>query len=92
VQSLLEQWNLWQKRHAPVRQLSYGEQRQLEILLALAHMPKVLLLDEPTAGLPAAETQQVVDMIQHLDPSMSIGKSVRPGKAGQRELEVARPS
>ncbi len=72
AQSLLEQWNLWEKRHALVRQLSYGEQRQLEILLAVAHLPRVLLLDEPTAGLSAAETQQVVAMIQHLDPSITV--------------------
>ena len=69
---LLEQWNLWEKRSAQVRQLSYGEQRQLEILLALASMPKVLLLDEPTAGLSAAETKQVVTMIQQLDPDISV--------------------
>jgi len=72
ARSLLEQWNLWEKRNALVRQLSYGEQRQLEILLALAHMPKVLLLDEPTAGLSAAETQQVVAMLQHLEPSTTV--------------------
>jgi branched-chain amino acid transport system ATP-binding protein len=72
AQSLLEQWQLWEKRHALVRQLSYGEQRQLEILLAVAHLPRVLLLDEPTAGLSAAETQQVVAMIQHLDPSITV--------------------
>jgi len=72
ARSLLEQWNLWEKRRTLVRHLSYGEQRQLEILLALAHMPKVLLLDEPTAGLSAAETQQVVAMIQHLDPSITV--------------------
>ena len=69
---LLEQWNLWEKRHALARQLSHGEQRQLEILLALAPMPKVLLLDEPTAGLSAAETQQVVAMIQRLDASITV--------------------
>jgi branched-chain amino acid transport system ATP-binding protein len=72
ARSLLEHWNLWEKRHALVRQLSYGEQRQLEILLAVAHLPRVLLLDEPTAGLSAAETQQVVAMIQHLDPSITV--------------------
>src|SRR6266705_5432291 len=38
ARSLLEQSNLWEKRYTLVRQLSYGEQRQLEILLALAHM------------------------------------------------------
>ncbi len=72
ARSLLEQWNLWEKRYTLVRQLSYGEQRQLEILLALAHMPKVLLLDEPTAGLSAAETQQVVTLLQHLEPSITV--------------------
>ncbi len=72
ARSLLEQWYLWDRRHALVRQLSYGEQRQLEILLALAHTPRVLLLDEPTAGLSAAETLQVVSMIQHLDPSITV--------------------
>lgn len=69
---LLEQWNLWEKRRILARQLSYGEQRQLEILLALAPRPRVLLLDEPTAGLSAAETQQVVAMIQHLDASITV--------------------
>jgi branched-chain amino acid transport system ATP-binding protein len=72
ARSLLEPWHLWEKRHALVRQLSYGEQRQLEILLALAHVPRVLLLDEPTAGLSAAETQQVVAMIQRLDPGITV--------------------
>jgi branched-chain amino acid transport system ATP-binding protein len=72
AQGLLEQWNLWEQRQVLVHQLSYGEQRQLEILLALAHTPRVLLLDEPTAGLSAAETQEVVAIIQHLDPHITI--------------------
>jgi branched-chain amino acid transport system ATP-binding protein len=72
AQSLLEMWQLWEQRHVPVRQLSYGEQRQLEILLALAPRPKVLLLDEPTAGLSAAETQQVVAMLRQLDPHITV--------------------
>jgi branched-chain amino acid transport system ATP-binding protein len=72
ARGLLEQWNLWEKRRTLVRHLSYGEQRQLEILLAVAQMPRVLLLDEPTAGLSPAETQQVVAMIQHLDPSITV--------------------
>jgi branched-chain amino acid transport system ATP-binding protein len=72
ARGLLERWHLWEKRHAPVRHLSYGEQRQLEILLALAQMPRVLLLDEPTAGLAAAETALVTSLIQHLDPSITV--------------------
>jgi branched-chain amino acid transport system ATP-binding protein len=72
ARGLLERWHLWEKRHIPVRQLSYGEQRQLEILLALAQMPRVLLLDEPTAGLAAAETALVTSLIQHLDPSITV--------------------
>jgi branched-chain amino acid transport system ATP-binding protein len=69
---LLEQWNLWDRRRALVRELSYGEQRQLEILLALAQTPRVLLLDEPTAGLSPPETQQVVGMIHQLDPDITV--------------------
>jgi len=72
ARGVLEQWNLWEKRRTLVRQLSYGEQRQLELLLAVALTPRVLLLDEPTAGLSAAETRQVVAMIRHLDPSITV--------------------
>ena len=72
ARELLEEWNLWEKRRSLVRHLSYGEQRQLEIVLALAATPKVLLLDEPTAGLSPAETQQVVAMIQRMDADIAV--------------------
>jgi branched-chain amino acid transport system ATP-binding protein len=72
ARSLLEEWHLWGRRDALVRQLSYGEQRQLEILLALAGAPKLLLLDEPTAGLSVAETPLVTSLVQHLDPSITV--------------------
>jgi branched-chain amino acid transport system ATP-binding protein len=55
-----------------VRTLSYGEQRQLELVLALAGAPKLLLLDEPTAGLSPAETGRVVEMVQRLPRDMTI--------------------
>jgi branched-chain amino acid transport system ATP-binding protein len=55
-----------------VRQLSHGEQRQLEIALALAGQPRVLLLDEPAAGLSQAEAQLMTALLQRLDPAITL--------------------
>ena len=55
-----------------VRNLSHGEQRQLEIGLALAGRPRVLLLDEPTAGLSPGESQLMAGLLQCLDPAMTV--------------------
>ena len=55
-----------------VRTLSHGEQRQLEIALALAAQPKVLLLDEPTAGLSPAESQDMARLLRQLDPAITV--------------------
>jgi branched-chain amino acid transport system ATP-binding protein len=69
---LLAQWGLADTAHRVVRTLSYGEQRLIEIALALAANPQVLLLDEPTAGLSPAETRRVVSMVQQLPRDMTI--------------------
>jgi branched-chain amino acid transport system ATP-binding protein len=69
---LLEQWGLAGTERRVVRNLSYGEQRQLELVLAIACRPRVLLLDEPTAGLSPAETARVVAMVQALPRDMTI--------------------
>jgi branched-chain amino acid transport system ATP-binding protein len=48
----------------PARELSYANRRRLEIARALASGPRLILLDEPTAGMNPHETQQVVDLIR----------------------------
>ena len=52
--------------------LSHGEQRTLEIAIALATEPKILCLDEPTAGMSVAETHHTVDLIRHIAANLTI--------------------
>jgi len=66
AEQILEEGGVWEKRHVPVRYLSYGEQRQLEVMLALAGHPHVLLLDEPTAGLAEAERATMTSLFRRL--------------------------
>ena len=72
AEQLLEAWSLAERRDVPTRELSYGEQRQLELVLALAARPRVLLLDEPTAGLSPAETVAVAGMIRRFPRDVTI--------------------
>lgn len=72
VESILTEWRLSEFRHSIVRDLSYGEQRKLEIAMALAHNPRLLLLDEPTAGLSTDETQNVVNLIKALSREVTV--------------------
>ena len=55
-----------------VRELPYGRLRLVEIAIALALRPKVLLLDEPAAGVPSSETHLILDVIAGLDPDIAI--------------------
>jgi len=72
AERLLKEWNLWERRKRVVNELSYGEQRLLEILLALASGPDILMLDEPTSGMSPAETAQTTKLIQSLPRSISL--------------------
>ncbi len=63
---LLRQTRLLEKKDQYARNLPYGEQRKLEIARALASKPKLLLLDEPAAGMNPAETAELDDFIRSL--------------------------
>jgi len=54
------------KADIPAREISHGEQRQLELAIALAAAPRVLLLDEPAAGLSPDETRKMVSLVRTL--------------------------
>jgi len=56
----------------PAGVLSYGEQRQLEVGVALATRPKLLLLDEPTAGMSPEETERLTRMLERLPRSVTL--------------------
>jgi branched-chain amino acid transport system ATP-binding protein len=60
------------RSEAIVKELSYGEQRQLEIALSLVTSPRMLLLDEPAAGLSPSERSMVADIIRSLDRSITV--------------------
>jgi branched-chain amino acid transport system ATP-binding protein len=70
--ALLESWGLAAIAERTAKDISYGEKRQLDLILGMAMRPKVLLLDEPTAGLSAAEVIRVVGMIRSLPGDMTI--------------------
>jgi branched-chain amino acid transport system ATP-binding protein len=69
---LLERAAFQGRRNVEVRHLSHGEQRQLEIVLGLASDPKVLLLDEPAAGLSSGESAEMAQFLLRLDSNLAI--------------------
>jgi branched-chain amino acid transport system ATP-binding protein len=72
AERLLEQARFHDRRYIEVRHLSHGEQRQLEIVLGLASDPKILLLDEPAAGLSSGESQEMAKFLMRLDRNLAI--------------------
>jgi len=60
------------RRDLPAAALSHGEQRQLEIAMCLATQPRVLLLDEPLAGMGPQESQTIIELILQLAPDHAI--------------------
>jgi len=72
VRAVLEEVGLVERANVAASQLSHGEKRQLEIAMALAQNPEVLLLDEPLAGLSGAERERIGELILGLDPQMTV--------------------
>ena len=70
--ALLETLGLADQALLPVSALAYGRQRLVEIAVALGLAPKVLLLDEPAAGIPSGESGIVVSVIERLPPDIAI--------------------
>ncbi len=70
--ALLARLRLDALAEVPVAELAYGKQRLLEIALALAARPRILLLDEPAAGVPAGESGELFEVIAELPQDISV--------------------
>jgi branched-chain amino acid transport system ATP-binding protein len=63
---------LFDRRSTLARELSHGERQQLEVAIALATQPRLILFDEPTAGMSASETARFAEIVGGLDPQISV--------------------
>lgn len=72
VDELLEKLGLGSLMHRKVAEIAYGQQRLLEIALALALKPKVLLLDEPAAGVPQSDTGRIEQALADLPADLAV--------------------
>lgn len=72
AEAVLEQVKLSEKKDELIKNLSYGDQRMVELALALASEPKILCLDEPNAGLSVAESRVMVNAIKNLSRDITI--------------------
>lgn len=72
AEALLAQVGLADRMHRLAGELSYGDQRALELAVALSSTPKVLLLDEPTAGMGVAETDECLSKIKSIAAAENI--------------------
>jgi ABC-type branched-subunit amino acid transport system ATPase component len=70
--AILDSLGLAAAAQRPTREMAYGQQRLLEIALALATRPRVLLLDEPAAGVPKDESQELLAALSRLSAGLSI--------------------
>ena len=72
AQHLLADFNLGASADRPVATLAYGQQRLVELAMTLALRPKVLILDEPAAGVPSADSHLIIDAIERLPAELAV--------------------
>jgi branched-chain amino acid transport system ATP-binding protein len=70
--AVLEEIGLSTVKYLPTKNLSYGDKRVLEIGIAMASQPKLLLMDEPTSGLPAMETERIKEFIKKISTQLTV--------------------
>ena len=72
AKGLLVSMGLLEKRSERVKDIAHGEQRKIEIALSLASEPKLLLLDEPSCGLTAVESTDIISRIRNLGKEITV--------------------
>jgi branched-chain amino acid transport system ATP-binding protein len=72
AEDVLDTVGLADRRNAIAGNLSHGDQRKLDLAIALATRPRLLLLDEPTAGMSPSETAETVDLVRSLTPGVTV--------------------
>ena len=70
--TLLDEFGLSPLGHELARHISYGDQRKLEVALSMAGRPRLLLLDEPMAGLSSVERDSMQRLLHQLDPAIAV--------------------
>src|SRR4029450_3862794 len=73
VMEILEIFGLSESGDTPCQSLPYGDQRRLEIVRALATEPKLLLLDEPAAGMNKTEKKELIELIREVQEEFNLG-------------------
>ncbi len=66
AQDILQEVGLWEKKDEIAGSLSRGDKRRLELAMCLVQDPKLLLLDEPTAGMSRADTNNTIDLLKKI--------------------------
>ena len=72
AEAMLEEMNMADKRHIHAAALSRGDKRRLEIGMCLSQEPRLLLLDEPTAGMARADTNNTIDLLKEIHANRDI--------------------